>query len=151
MNTDCINEHTNRKNLRMKIAAVSENGTTISQHFGRAPFYIVITIENGKIVAQERREKLGHSHFANEPHAHEAHGADARGHGFDAASQSKHQRMTAAISDCEVLLARGMGAGANESLRSANIKPMITDKANIDDAVRTYLDGSLVDHTERLH
>ena len=135
----------------MKIAAVSEDGTTISQHFGRAPFYVVITIENGKIVAQEKRDKLGHANFANEPHAHEAHGADAKGHGFDAASQSKHQRMASAITDCEVLLARGMGAGAYESLRSANIRPMITDIPNIDEAARAYLDGSLVDHTERLH
>jgi predicted Fe-Mo cluster-binding NifX family protein len=29
----------------MKIAAVSEDGITISQHFGRAPFYIVVTVE----------------------------------------------------------------------------------------------------------
>jgi len=135
----------------MKIAAVSEDGTTISQHFGRAPFYVVLTIENGNIVAQEKREKLGHANFASEPHAHEAHGADGRGHGFDATSQSKHQRMASAITDCEVLLARGMGAGAYESLRSANIRPIITDTANIDEAVRAYLNGSLVDHTEQLH
>ena len=44
-----------------------------------------------------------------------------------------------------------MGAGAYESLRSANIRPMVTDISNIDDAVRAYLDGRLVDHTERLH
>ncbi len=135
----------------MKIAIVSDEGTTISQHFGRAPFYVVVTVENGKIVSREKRDKLGHAHFAGEPHAHESHGADTRGHGFDAASQSKHQRMASAIADCEVLLARGMGAGAYESLRSANIQPKITDIANIDDAVRAYLDGSLVDHPERLH
>ena len=135
----------------MKIAVVSDDGTTISQHFGRAPFYVVITIENGKMIAREKREKPGHVTFAGEPHAHEAHGADARGHGFDAASQSKHQRMASAICDCEVLLSRGMGAGAYQSLQSANIRPMITDRANIEDAVLAYLDGSLVDHTERLH
>jgi predicted Fe-Mo cluster-binding NifX family protein len=135
----------------MKIAVVSDDGATISQHFGRAPLYVVLTIENGKIVAREKRDKLGHAHFANEPHAHEAHGTDATGHGFDAASQSKHQRMASAIADCEVLLARGMGAGAYESLRAANIRTMITDMAGIDEAVRAYLDGNLVDHTERLH
>jgi len=135
----------------MKIAAVSNDGVTISQHFGRAPFYVVITIENGNVVAREKRDKLGHAHFATEPHAHEAQGTDARGHGFDAASQSKHQRMASAITDCEVLLARGMGAGAYESLCSANIQPRIADIANIDDAICAYLDGTLVDHTERLH
>jgi predicted Fe-Mo cluster-binding NifX family protein len=135
----------------MKIAIVSDDGTTISQHFGRAPFYIVVSVENGAIIAREKRDKLGHAHFSGETHAHETHGPDSKGHGFDAESQSRHQRMTTAISDCEVLLARGMGAGAYESLRSLNIKPRVTDIANIDDAVRAYLDGSLVDHTERLH
>jgi predicted Fe-Mo cluster-binding NifX family protein len=135
----------------MKIAAVSEDGMTISQHFGRAPLYVVLTVEDGTIVGRETRDKLGHTHFAAEAHSHEAHGRDSRGHGFDAASQSKHQQMVSAIDDCEVLLARGMGAGAYESLRKAKIRPLVTDVANIDDAARQYLKGILVDHTELLH
>ena len=43
----------------MKIAAVSEDGVTISQHFGRAPFYVVVTVEDGKIVSREKRDKMG--------------------------------------------------------------------------------------------
>ena len=59
--------------------------------------------------------------------------------------------MASAIDDCEALLARGMGAGAYQSLQSLNIQPKITDIANIEDAVRAYVDGTLVDHIERLH
>ena len=33
----------------MKIAAISEDEITISQHFGRAPFYVVVTVENNLI------------------------------------------------------------------------------------------------------
>jgi predicted Fe-Mo cluster-binding NifX family protein len=132
----------------MKIAAVSEDGVTISQHFGRAPFYIVVTIEKNTIVSREKRDKMGHAHFAGEPHAE---GEDPRGHGFDPAAQSRHARMAAAISDCEVLLARGMGAGAYESMRQANIQPIITDIANIDEAIQAYLAGALTDHPEKLH
>ena len=40
---------------------------------------------------------------------------------FDPAAQSRHASMAAAIADCQVLLARGMGAGAYESMRQANI------------------------------
>jgi len=134
----------------MKIAAVSEDGVTISQHFGRAPFYVVVTVEAGKIVAHEKRDKMGHAQFAGE---HEEHGpeADPRGHGFDPAAQNRHVRMAAAIADCEVLLARGMGAGAYESMKQANIRPVVTDVANIDEAVQAYIESRLVDHTERLH
>ncbi|MGQ9767300.1 MAG: NifB/NifX family molybdenum-iron cluster-binding protein [Anaerolineae bacterium] len=132
----------------MKIAAVSEDGRTISQHFGRAPYYVVITIEDGRIVSREQRDKMGHAHFAAEPHAE---GADPRGHGFDEAAQGRHTRMAAAIADCEVLLARGMGAGAYESLKQAGIRPIITDILVIDEAVQAYLTGGIVDHTEWLH
>jgi len=134
----------------MKIAAVSEDGVTISQRFGRARFYVVVTVEDGKIVARETRNKMGHAQFAGE---HEEHGpgADPRGHGFDPAAQNRHARIAAAIADCDVLLARGMGAGAYESMKQANIRPLVTDVANIDAAVQAYLAGSLQDHVEKLH
>lgn len=134
----------------MKIAAVSEDGVTISQHFGRAPFYVIVTVEDGKIISHETRDKMGHAQFSGETHA-EAHGEDPRGHGFDPAAQNRHARMAAAIADCEVLLARGMGAGAYESMKQAHIRPVVTDVANIDEAVQAYLAGSLEDHVEKLH
>jgi predicted Fe-Mo cluster-binding NifX family protein len=134
----------------MKIAAVSEDGVTISQHFGRAPFYVVVTVEDGKIISREQRDKLGHAHFAGEPHE-EAHGSDPRGHGFDPAAQNRHARMAAAIGDCEALLCGGMGAGAYQSMEQAGIRPIVTDIPTIDDAVQAYLAGSILDHTERLH
>ena len=130
----------------MKIAAVSEDGETISQHFGRAPYYVVVTVENGKIVSRETRDKMGHTQFAGEPH-----GADRRGHGFDPAAQNRHIRMAAVIADCQVLLARGMGAGAYESMKEAGISPMVTDIADIDEAVQAHIKGRLMDHTEKLH
>jgi predicted Fe-Mo cluster-binding NifX family protein len=131
----------------MKIAAVSEDGITISQHFGRAPFYVIVTVENNEIISREQRAKMGHAQFGGETHAG---GEDPRGHGFDPAAQSRHASMAAAIADCQILLARGMGAGAYESMRQAGIQPIVTDIASIDEAVRAYLDGKLVDHTEKL-
>jgi predicted Fe-Mo cluster-binding NifX family protein len=134
----------------MKIAAVTEDRTTISQHFGRAPLYLVVTVEGGRVVSRETRDKLGHAQFSAEGHE-EPHEPDPRGHGFDPASQDRHVRMVAAISDCDVLLARGMGAGAYESMKQAGIRPIVTDIANIDDAIEAYLAGTLNDHPETLH
>ena len=135
----------------MKIAAVSEDGVTISQHFGRAPFYVVVTVEDEKIVARERREKLGHAHFSGEPHDEAAHGADPRGHGFDPAAQNRHASMAAAIADCDVLLARGMGAGAYYSMEQAGIRPIVTEIVNIDQAVQAVVTERIEDHKEKLH
>jgi selenocysteine lyase/cysteine desulfurase len=44
-----------------------------------------------------------------------------------------------------------MGWGAYERLKAHNITPIITDIADIEEAVHTYLAGTIVDHKERLH
>ena len=132
----------------MKIAAITEDGIVIHQHFGRAPYYLVVTVKDGQIVDRERRPKLGHANFASEPHPHQTHGA---GHGFDLAAQSRHAQMAAPIDDCEALLCRGMGRGAYQNLQERGIRPILTDIASIDEAVQAYLDGRIVDRVDRLH
>lgn len=131
----------------MKIAAITDNGKTISQHFGRAPYYLVATVENGKIVSRELRNKLGHAQFADQPHSLEIPGQP---HGMDAASHNKHVQMAEAIADCEALLCRGMGTGAYESMKALNIRPVVTDLSGIEEAVMAYANGQIMDHTERL-
>jgi predicted Fe-Mo cluster-binding NifX family protein len=134
----------------IRIAAVSEDGVTISQHFGRAPIYVVVSVEGGRLLSRETRDKLGHAEFAAE--AGEApHEADPRGHGFDPVAQDRHARVVAAIADCQVLLARGMGAGAFASLQQAGIKPVVADVEDIDAAVEAYLAGTLRYQVEKLH
>ena len=131
----------------MKIAAITDDGTSISQHFGRAPFYAVLSVENDCIVKREMREKLGHRQFAH-PQGH----LDEQGrHGFGADSQDRHAAMAKAISDCDVLLCQGMGWGAYESMNQLGIRTVVTDITDIDAAVRAYLEGTIVDRLDRLH
>jgi transcriptional regulator with XRE-family HTH domain/predicted Fe-Mo cluster-binding NifX family protein len=139
---------TMKKEITMKIAAITEDGKTISQHFGRAPYYLVLTIEEGKIVNREMRDKLGHNQFSSQEHAKESHGAD---HGADSASHNKHVSMAEAIADCKAVLCGGMGMGAYESMRRLNIQPVVTDLSDIETAAQAFIDGKLVDHTELLH
>jgi predicted Fe-Mo cluster-binding NifX family protein len=131
----------------MKIAAISDDGVNISQHFGRAPLYVVVTVEENKIVAKETRPKTGHHTFA----AAEQPLAPGERHGYDAGSQAKHRSMAESIADCQVLLAGGMGWGAYESMKSYNIETFVTDVDNIDEAVQLYLAGRLPNLMERLH
>ena len=132
----------------MKIAAISDDETTISQHFGRASLYVVVTVEDGKNVSKETRAKTGHNTFA----AHQSPDlTPGERHGYDAGSQVRHQSMAETISDCQVLLAGGMGWGAYEGMQSYNIKPIVTDVKSIDEAVQLYLDGKLTNLMERLH
>lgn len=130
----------------MKVACVSDDLRTISPHFGRAQYYVVVTIEDGHIVDREVRDKLGHAHFVGQ----ETHEAGA-GHGLDPASHDRHVSMADAIRDCEALLARGMGQGAYVSLQRLGIRPVATDVADIDQAVLAYAEGRLSDRGDRVH
>lgn len=130
--------------MNIKIAPATDDGQTISQHFGRAKYYTALTIEDSKIIACEQREQVGHTHFAGEEQVEEK---DPRGHGFAPAEQNHHFRMADAIRDCKFLLARGMGAGAYYGMEQVGIKPVVTDIASIDEAAQ----GIIVDHKEKLH
>lgn len=122
----------------MKIAAVTEDGNTIHSHFGQAPYYEVLTVENNAIVARERRNKPSHQHGAQ--HAQHPTGGDTHAQG-----------MAAVIADCQVLLARGMGQPAFQTLQAAGIQPILTEKDTIDEAVQAYVRGELTHRAERVH
>ena len=132
----------------MKIAAITDDGTTISQHFGRAPLYVVVTVEDGRITNRESRPKAGHHTFAAHQHPETTPGER---HGYDAGAQSRHASMAETISDCQALITGGMGWGAYESMRSYNIETIVTDIENIDKAIGLYITGSLPNLMERLH
>lgn len=132
----------------MKIAVVTDDGTTVCQHFGRAQYYSVITIENGKVISKEQRRKAGH-HVAGAQHASQA--SNGARHGFDADAQASHAGMMANIADCQLMIAGGMGWGAQVSLKQAGINVHMTDITNIDKAIQLYLEGKLPNLEERLH
>jgi predicted DNA-binding protein (UPF0251 family)/predicted Fe-Mo cluster-binding NifX family protein len=134
----------------MKIAFISDDGKTISRHFGRAAYYVVLTIDNGKVVQREQRPKLGHGHFAGQHEAHHDHDASG-GHGFEPGAQERHASMVQPILDCETLVAGGMGAGAYASIQGAGITPIVTDMQLIDEAATAYVAGTLANHQEYLH
>ena len=123
----------------MKIAAVTDDGVTIHSHFGQATLYQVLTVENNQIVAREQRAKPSHRHGAHDEHSHGA-GGDTHAQG-----------MAQVISDCQVLLARGMGQPAFNAVAAAGIQPILTEKEKIDDAVQAYLRGELTHRADRIH
>ncbi|MDY6846821.1 MAG: NifB/NifX family molybdenum-iron cluster-binding protein [Chloroflexota bacterium] len=132
----------------MKIAVITDDGKTISRHFGRARYYQIIEIKNGEVINREMREKFGHSEFA---HREQRHYRSSEGSGMDSASHSKHTRMAETISDCSALICGGMGRGAYQSMETVGIKPLVTKIEDIDQAIEAYLQGNLKDHTEMLH
>lgn len=145
----------------MKIAVVTEDQRKVSGHFGRAPMYMVYTVEDGKIVNKEAVAKPSHHHGGHshgrvqqigmvEEHEHE-YGHDHEHSHTGPEADKKHAGMLAPIADCDVLISRGMGRGAWMSLEAAGIEPIITDIHDIEAAVQACIDGTITNHAEKLH
>lgn len=127
----------------MKIAIVSDDAKTISTHFGSAQYYLIYTIENGKIARQETRNKPGHKHSK---------GKQLEDHRTcNRLSEVRHTNMMGLIMDCDVVLAGGMGGSAYDDLKIRSIQPIITDIREVQPALDAYLNETLIDHLELLH
>jgi predicted DNA-binding protein (UPF0251 family)/predicted Fe-Mo cluster-binding NifX family protein len=131
----------------MKIAVISDDGKTVSQHFGFARQYVVLTVENGKVTNKETRSKAGHDTMQE----HHAHDTPGQKHGYDTGAQSRHNQMLENIRDCQVVIAGGMGWGARDSLKAVGIETVVTDEIDIDQVITRYIEGTLPNLVERLH
>lgn len=121
----------------MKIAAVTEDGHSVSSHFGMAPEYRVYTVEDGRITGEERRLKPHHSHHPD----HREHGS----HGGQG-----HTDMFAPIADCQVLLCGGMGTPAYQKAQQAGLEVVFTGGA-LPEVVQAYLQGGVTSDLRRIH
>ena len=124
---------------KKKIAFVTDDGTTISSHFGRALYYEIITLDGAAITERERVPKQGHHTFGPQEQHGEHH------------SEHKHGAMVAPIHDCAVLVARGMGQGAHMHMQTAGIETILTDEHLIDAALQQFITGALANNPKRLH
>lgn len=126
----------------MNIALVSNDGTRISRHFGRARSYVAVSIEEGREVAREIRAKPAHH-----GHSQHIHGPDEdeHQHGHD------HDTMLAPIADCALVIANGIGAPMSQRLRQAGLQLICTPILSVDEAIAAYLAGTLDDHPELVH
>jgi predicted Fe-Mo cluster-binding NifX family protein len=127
------------------IAIATDDGVTVSSHFGRALFYEVLNLTDGKVVKRERREKARHLTFAPE-------GADGEhDHHHGEAHEQRHQMMTSSILDCQAVVVRRMGSGAVEHLREAKIFPILTSLHTIEEVVNAIKTDTLDNDPRRIH
>jgi predicted Fe-Mo cluster-binding NifX family protein len=130
------------------IAIATDDGTTVSSHFGRARFYEVINFSDGKVTKRERREKAGHHSFARAEGEHTHHGDENHNH---EEHEQRHQTMVSPILDCQAVVVRGMGQGAVEHLRRSNLLPVLTGLHTIEEIIGAVAAGSLDNDPQRIH
>ena len=127
----------------MKIAFVADDAQTISAHFGRAPYVVVVTVEDGREVSREVRSKEAHgSHDHEHGHTHE----HEHGH-----HHGDHSGKLAAMQDCNVMVVRGIGSPAVAQAQSMGMEVFLTQETSVDAALAAYLAGKLDNDPRRIH
>lgn len=99
----------------MKIAITTEDKINISEHFGGAPYFMVIRVEEGEVLDREVRNKPGHEKYASE----EGHPqVDVMGkRGFGSQASKRHEEMHETIKDCNVLITGRVGFEAYSDMQ----------------------------------
>lgn len=101
----------------MKIAFASDDGKTISAHFGHAPCFVVVTVHDGIIVERELRQSgsgTAHNHETGACHRDKSENAACGCHsGGDI------------FRGCEAVVSLGMGPRAATQLQQHGIRPVI--------------------------
>lgn len=117
----------------MKIAVASDDGKTICGHLGRCAHFIVFEVEGENIKSKGTRDNIFTSHTS-----------ESCGHDHSPGeSTHSHQGLVDALTDCKVVISKGMGGRIVDDLTSARITPIITAEDNAETAVQAYIKGSL--------
>jgi len=120
----------------MKIAVPTNDGTSVSPHFGRSAGFLVFDIEDGRIRGREMRSNpVQHSH--------------AQGtcdHGSNGSESHNHAGILSALAGCDVVICAGMGWRAAEALKSGGITGVVfAAPGPAEEVVTAFLAGKLAE------
>ena len=130
----------------MKIAIPSDEGTYLSQHFGRTLGFTIVEIDNNRIVGKEYRQNSFTGHALGLHHENRHHGEGSEGHG-----QHSHGRILNALHDCEVVIAGGMGHRLYNDLITTGKRIYVTTQPEISKAVEMFLADELKTDKDTCH
>ena len=128
----------------MKIAVVTDDGSTLARHFGRARYYQVYTVTDGAVEQEELRDRAGTLHHGHH-HGHDDH------HHHHGHSDHSHAGMVEQIEDVDVLIVGGMGSGARQAMDAAGIHVVATSLNQTRPAVEALLSGTLSHEDSLFH
>ena len=126
----------------LKIAFPTQDNTVepgqaaISAHFGRAPYFIVVTLDDSAEPQFEQRSKAYHGNGQHEPHDPHTH---------------NHAGMVGPIADCQVLIAGGMGQPAYDTAVAAGLTVILTGERSVAAALAAFRANTLITERRRIH
>jgi predicted Fe-Mo cluster-binding NifX family protein len=119
---------------QVKIAVPTNDGLSISDHFGRSAAFLIFETENAQVKSRELKENV----------AKHDHASSCAGDGGGSAQPHDCGAMLSALAGCDVVICAGMGWRAAEALKQSGVgEVIVTGPGPVDEAVRAYLDGKL--------
>jgi predicted Fe-Mo cluster-binding NifX family protein len=117
-----------------KVAIATNDLRSVTGHLGRCRSFIVVTIEDGKVITTEvRQNTFTHHQMAHEHHEHHGHG---EGH-------HSHEGLINGLRDCKFIVSQGGGWRIVEDLKIHNISTLFTDVDLIDEVISKLISGEL--------
>jgi predicted Fe-Mo cluster-binding NifX family protein len=117
----------------VKIAVASEDGISISHHFGRSRSFLIFEVEDQKVVDRTVRDNTFTAHAMGECQE-----------GVEHNHHHGHGAIVEALKDCEAVLCYGMGWRAAEELKQNGIQAfLVPAEMSPEDAVNKHLTGDL--------
>lgn len=113
--------------MAAKIAFPTDDGETISRHFGQARYFKVVMLLDRRIGASELRDKANHRH------------------GQHTETEVTHpgQLMVETVADCQAVISGGMGTPMLARLEAAGLNVYLTSETSIGEAAKAFLEGTL--------
>jgi predicted Fe-Mo cluster-binding NifX family protein len=121
--------------MNIKVAVPTDDGETISRHFGQAKFFKIITLENDRVISSEMRQKATHQH----------------GDYSQTGEMHPGQKMVEDLAGCQVLISGGMGEPVLNRAAAAGLEVFLTRNTSIAAAVQAYLAGTLDNNPALVH
>jgi predicted Fe-Mo cluster-binding NifX family protein len=116
----------------MKIALPTRDDQTISGHFAKMKAFIMVDVIDGVVTARERRDMSGMPPCGSDHSA-------------------KPKFVVNKISDCDVLIASGIGFAMRDLVTEATIEVVLTRERLIDKAIERYTKGTLMNDIQLAH
>lgn len=128
-----------------KIAFSTNNGRTITGHMGRSKHFLIVTIEDNKVIERAMVENLmkhddhhhhEHEHGHGQGHHHDHH----HDHGH---SQHSHSDLVRTLAGCSAVFTRSAGPRLIEELKTHNIKCYFVEDPDVDTNLEKLINNEL--------
>ncbi|MBN2026945.1 MAG: hypothetical protein JW854_09330 [Actinobacteria bacterium] len=117
-----------------KVAIATVDGEVIASHFGLSPYFLVCTINKGRITDRELRENAkGYLRSMEESHT------------------DCWDLIEGMLPDVRVIITSGMGENAYVGFLRRDVLPIITTLSSVEEAVDAYLKDGLKDYPQLVH